>query len=134
MQESDFKISLAQWSLHKTYFGGPITDWGEFARLIKESPDSVLKGDADPMDFPELAASYGITSIELVNTFYFTKVEDMEYWAAFKKKKGANTTNRNENSSNRKKPSPNMQNKLSRNASFAFNFRPPYIQFSSSLH
>ncbi|WKK66634.1 sugar phosphate isomerase/epimerase family protein [Lutimonas zeaxanthinifaciens] len=85
-KESDFKISLAQWSLHKTYFGGPITDWGEFARLIKESPDSVLKGDADPMDFPELAASYGIKSIELVNTFYFTKVEDMEYWSAFKKK------------------------------------------------
>ncbi|MCA0930856.1 sugar phosphate isomerase/epimerase [Lutimonas saemankumensis] len=85
-KESDFKISLAQWSLHKTYFGGPITDWREFARLIKESPDSVLKGEADPMDFPELAAGYGIKSIELVNTFYFTKVEDMEYWSEFKQK------------------------------------------------
>jgi sugar phosphate isomerase/epimerase len=85
-KEADFKISLAQWSLHNSYFGEPITDWGEFARMIKESPDSILKGDIDPMNFPELAASYDIYSIELVNTFYFSKVDDMEYWTAFKKK------------------------------------------------
>ena len=81
----DFRISLAQWSLHKTYFGGPIADWDEFGRLIEESPDELLKGDADPIDFPKLAASYGIYSIELVNTIYFSKVDDMEYWKAFKK-------------------------------------------------
>ncbi|MGI9530324.1 sugar phosphate isomerase/epimerase family protein [Lutimonas sp.] len=85
-KEPDFKISLAQWSLHNTYFGEPITDWGEFARMVKEVPDSILKGDIDPIDFPELAASYGIYSIELVNTFYFSKVDDMEYWKTFKKK------------------------------------------------
>lgn len=85
-KDADFKISLAQWSLHNTYFGEPIKDWGEFARMIKESPDSILKGDIDPMNFPELAADYGIYSIELVNTFYFSKVDDMEYWTAFKKK------------------------------------------------
>lgn len=84
-KEPDFKISLAQWSLHKTYFGGPIADWGEFGRMIKSSPDEVLKGDADPLDFPKLAAGYGIYSIELVNTIYFSKVDDMEYWKAFKK-------------------------------------------------
>jgi len=85
-KESDFNISLAQWSLHNTYFGEPIKDWGEFARLVKESPDSILKGDADPKDFPELAASYGIYTIELVNTFYFSKVDDMTYWTTFKQK------------------------------------------------
>ena len=85
-KESDFKISLAQWSLHNTYFGEPIKDWGEFARMVKESPDSLLKGNIDPKDFPELAAGYGIYTIELVNTFYFSKVDDMEYWKAFKKK------------------------------------------------
>ena len=84
--EADFKISLAQWSLHNTYFGEPIKDWGEFARLIKESPDSILKGDADPKDFAELAAGYGIYTIELVNTFYFSKVDDMDYWKEFKQK------------------------------------------------
>ena len=85
-KESDFKISLAQWSLHNTYFGEPIKDWGEFARMVKEVPDSILKGDIDPIDFPEVAAGYGIYSIELVNTFYFSKVDDMEYWKTFKKK------------------------------------------------
>ena len=81
----DFEISLAQWSLHKTYFGGAITDWVEFANLLKEDPDALLKGDIDPMDFPKVAAGYGINTIELVNTFYFSKASDMDYWTAFKK-------------------------------------------------
>ena len=82
----DFQISLAQWSLHKTYFGGAIEDWQEFGRLLKESPDELLQGELDPKDFPEVAASYGINSIELVNTFYFSKGEDKVYWTEFKQK------------------------------------------------
>jgi sugar phosphate isomerase/epimerase len=81
----DFEISLAQWSLHKTYFGGAIQDWGEFARLLMEDPDALLKGDIDPMDFPKVAAGYEINCIELVNTFYYSKANDMDYWTAFKK-------------------------------------------------
>jgi sugar phosphate isomerase/epimerase len=84
--EADFQISLAQWSLHRTYFGGAIEDWQEFGRLLLESPDELLKGDLDPMDFPNVAAAYGINCIELVNTFYFSKATDMEYWIEFKKK------------------------------------------------
>ena len=84
--EADFQISLAQWSLHRTYFGGVIEDWQEFGRLLLESPDELLKGDLDPMDFPKVAAAYGINCIELVNTFYFSKATDMEYWTEFKKK------------------------------------------------
>jgi len=82
----DFQISLAQWSLHRTYFGGAIDDWQAFGRLLMESPDSLLQGELNPMDFPEVAAGYGINSIELVNTFYFSKGDDMAYWAEFKKK------------------------------------------------
>lgn len=84
-ESSDFEISLAQWSLHKTFFGGPITDWMEFGRLLMEDPDALLKGP-DPMDFPKMAASYGIKTIELVNTFYFSKANDMAYWEEFKSK------------------------------------------------
>ncbi len=80
----DFEISLAQWSLHKTYFGGVIQDWQEFGRLLMEDPDALLQGEIDPFDFPEVAADFGIYSIELVNTFYFSKAQDMEYWNAFK--------------------------------------------------
>ena len=80
----DFQISIAQWSLHKTYFGGA-PDWAEFGRLLQEDPDAMLKGELDPFDFPKVAAGYGIYSIELVNTFYFSKANDMEYLAKFKK-------------------------------------------------
>lgn len=82
----DFQISLAQWSLHNTYFGEPIKSWEWFGKMLMESPDSLLRGDIDPMDFPELAADYGIYSIELVNTFYFAKAEDDAYWTKFKEK------------------------------------------------
>lgn len=81
---SDFQISLAQWSLHKTYFGGAIQDWQEFGRLLTEDPDALLQGEIDPFDFPKVAAGYGIDCIELVNTFYFSKSDDMEYWEKFK--------------------------------------------------
>ncbi len=81
----DFQISLAQWSLHKTFFGVEKMDFTAFGKTLMESPDDLLKG-RDPMDFPAMAAEYGVNSIELVNTFYFSKAEDMEYWTAFKKK------------------------------------------------
>lgn len=82
----DFQISLAQWSFHKTFFGGAIDDWVWFGETIRTSPDDILKGDVDPIEFPAMAASYGIKSIELVNVFYFSKVSDMDYWEGFKQK------------------------------------------------
>jgi len=82
--EPDFLISLAQWSLHKTYFGGSIQDWNEFGRLLMESPDELLKGEIDPKDFPSVAKGYGIDCIELVNTFYFSRANDQAYWDEFK--------------------------------------------------
>lgn len=81
----DFQISIAQWSLHKTFFGVETMNWAEFGKTLRESPDDLLKGP-DPMEFPAMAAAYGINSIELVNTFYFSKAGDMEYWAKFKEK------------------------------------------------
>jgi sugar phosphate isomerase/epimerase len=51
--------------------------------MIANAPESL---PVDPMEFPSMAAGYGINSIELVNTFYFTKAADMDYWAAFKQK------------------------------------------------
>jgi len=81
----EFQISLAEWSLYRSYFGNAIKDWGEFGRMLIEAPDSLLQGDMDPFDFPKVAAGYGIHAIELVNTFYYSKVNDMEYWEKFKK-------------------------------------------------
>lgn len=83
---ADFQISLAQWSLHRTFFGGAIDDWNWFGKMLMESPDSLLRGDVDPKEFPAIAAGYGIKTIELVNTFYYSKAEDEAYWTDFKQK------------------------------------------------
>ncbi len=84
----DFQISLAQWSLHRSFFGPRdqegYAEW--YFKMLEESPDSVLRGELDPIDFPEIAKGYGINSIELVSTFYLGKVDNDEYWATFKQK------------------------------------------------
>ncbi len=81
----DFQISLAQWSFNKAYLG-PRKDgyWEWFVKTLQESPDDILQGDADPVNFPEMAAKFGIESIELVNTFYYGKVDDQAFWDDFK--------------------------------------------------
>lgn len=59
-----FDISLAQWSLHRTFFGKK----------------------ADPLDFAKIAkADYGITAIEYVNQFYKDKKKDDAYLKELKK-------------------------------------------------
>jgi sugar phosphate isomerase/epimerase len=60
-----FQISLAQWSLHKTLFGGKL-DNRDFAKAAK-------------MD-------YGIDAIEYVNQFWKDKAKDAAYVAELKKR------------------------------------------------
>ncbi len=52
-----FKISLAQWSLHRSIFAGKI----------------------DNLDFASVAAENGILGLEYVNQFFMEKAEDTEY-------------------------------------------------------
>ncbi len=53
-----FKISLAEWSLHKTLFAGKMTN----------------------MEFPEIAKKvYGIDAVEYVNAFFKDKATDFSY-------------------------------------------------------
>ncbi len=84
-----FKISLAQWSLHKGYFGGnpgEMMGWEVFGqRLHGDDYRSLLAGDLDPLDFPVVAhRDYGIDAIELVNTMYFDRAKDMQYLGELK--------------------------------------------------
>lgn len=65
MSEPEFKISLAQWSLHRTFFGFEAQDWSKLGGILQEDPDAIIQGE-DPMKFPEMAAGYGIHSIELL--------------------------------------------------------------------
>ena len=60
-----FKISLAQWSLHKTFFSK----------------------QADPLDFAKIAKNdYGIDGIEYVNQFFKDKAQDQAYLGELKKR------------------------------------------------
>jgi L-ribulose-5-phosphate 3-epimerase len=77
-QAPPFEISLAQWSLHRTYFGRA---WGpDFRDRFLADPDSVLAGEADPLDFPRLARqAFHIDAVEYVNTFFFSRATDRNY-------------------------------------------------------
>ncbi len=58
-----YKISLAEWSLHKTIFGGQLNH----------------------LDFPmSTKKDYGIEAIELVNQFFMDKAKDTAYLQDFK--------------------------------------------------
>ncbi len=59
---SPFKISLAQWSLHRSLFAGRI----------------------DNLDFAKVAAENGIYGLEYVNQFFKDKAEDQVYLAEMK--------------------------------------------------
>ena len=60
-----YKISLAEWSLHKTIFDGQL-DHRDFAKTAK--------------------ADYGIEAVEFVNQFFKDKAKDMEYLKEVKTK------------------------------------------------
>ncbi|MEM6320834.1 MAG: sugar phosphate isomerase/epimerase family protein [Bacteroidota bacterium] len=78
MKDLFFKISLAQWSLHRTFFGE--VNFLTFANALQTDPDSVLKGKRDPIDFPMIARKeFGVDAVEFVNTFYYGKVKDKLY-------------------------------------------------------
>ena len=57
-KQFDFKISLAEWSLHKALFSGKMTN----------------------LDFPEVAKKqYDIDAVEYVNQFFKDKAKDISY-------------------------------------------------------
>jgi sugar phosphate isomerase/epimerase len=76
-----FDISLAQWSLHRTFFGDALErGWEFFGNALQNNPEDVLRGDADPLNFARIARQqFDIGAVEYVNTFYFDKAEDESY-------------------------------------------------------
>ncbi|MDQ7040541.1 MAG: sugar phosphate isomerase/epimerase family protein [Rhodothermus sp.] len=60
-----FRISLAQWSLHRTIFGGKL----------------------DALDFPVVARrEFGIEAVEYVNQFFFDRARDRAYLGELKRR------------------------------------------------
>ncbi len=82
-----FKISLAQWSLHRGFYGDSLTRLGvfEWGRALREDYDSVMAGDLDPLEFATIARrEFGIEAVEYVNTCFYDKAEDLGYLAELK--------------------------------------------------
>jgi sugar phosphate isomerase/epimerase len=73
-----FQISLAQWSLHQSFFGDSLKlGWSKFAELFSNNPDSVLQGPLNPVDFASIARNeFAIDAIEYVNTFFFNRARN----------------------------------------------------------
>lgn len=69
--EQPFKISLAQWSLHRRLRGS-------------QAPKM------DNLDFAKEARGFGIEAIEYVNTFFFKKAKDDKYLTEMKKRAADN--------------------------------------------
>lgn len=68
----DFKISLAEWSLHRRLFGAD------------RDPAKVAERN---LDFPKMAREeFGIEAVEFVNQFFQNKVDDSGYLAELKKR------------------------------------------------
>src|SRR5262245_52312463 len=59
-----FKISLAEWSLHKALFAKKL----------------------DHLDFPKTAKEFGIDAVEYVNQFFKDKAKDTSYLSELKKR------------------------------------------------
>lgn len=65
VEGADIKISLAQWSLHRSF----------------------QKGDLDPRDLARIAiTTYGIEAVEYVNGFYPNLGADESFWVGMKKR------------------------------------------------
>lgn len=67
-----FKISLAQWSLHRAIFGASIErGWDYMTQLFQTDPQAVFQGSVKPLDFPRIARQeYGFDAVEYVTLFY----------------------------------------------------------------
>jgi len=66
-KEPPFKISLAQWSLNKGFFGR-------------------VEPKLDPLDFAEIAHNLDIEGLEYVNQFFMDKAKDAAYLKELKKR------------------------------------------------
>ena len=81
-----FGISLAQWSLHRSFFGkSRELGWAKFQEMITKDADSVLQGELKPINFAEITRqTYGIDAVEYVNQFFKDKSENMDYMSDLK--------------------------------------------------
>lgn len=87
-RERRFEISLAQWSLHRTYYGEHIEKgYKHLFGLLQNDPAAAVATGPDPSDFPILARTeFDIGAVEYVNQFYFAQIGNEIYFKEMAKK------------------------------------------------
>lgn len=88
-KEPLFKISLAEWSLHRTLFGDALKKlgWEKMIEGLKKDSQATLTGEIDNLDFPIIARQkFGIDAVEYVNQFFLDKARDIKYLKELKKR------------------------------------------------
>jgi len=86
-----FKISLAEWSLHRHLFGEDsaarrkkLSTEKRFS-VLRYTPEDLLQGDITNLDFAITARrEFDIDAIEYVNMFFFDKARDQKYLSELK--------------------------------------------------
>lgn len=81
-RNNQFKISLAEWSLHNTIFGNSRErlGWEKFAEGLRTDSQSTLNGKISNLDFPVVARNdFEIEAVEYVNQFFLDKARDEKY-------------------------------------------------------
>ena len=82
-----FKISLAEWSFHRTIFNPDLfkLSWTEIADKMKNDYAWVTSGGQfSHLDFPAKAREMGFEGVEFVNTFFYDKAHDEKYLSELK--------------------------------------------------
>ncbi len=80
-----FQISLAQWSLHRTYFGKALDGgYTPLFQTLLANPRGVLQGERQPVEFATMARELGVSAVEYVNTFFFDRAQDATFVAELK--------------------------------------------------
>lgn len=76
-----FKISLAEWSLHRSLYGKSreLTS-EEWSRLLANDPPALLQGNVKHLNFAKIAQrNFGLDAVEYVNMFFFDKATDTRF-------------------------------------------------------
>lgn len=86
-----FKISLAEWSLHRHMRGNNYAgqrkglNTAERRSILRYTPEDLLQGDLTNLDFATTARrEFDIGAIEYVNIFFFGKARDQKYLSELK--------------------------------------------------
>ena len=89
-----FRISLAQWSLHRMLRGddwahrrAQFTSWQGFLTALRDDDRSLLRGPLNALEFAPFARrQFGIDAVEYVNQFFFGKASDQAYLREMKRR------------------------------------------------